>query len=239
MNRSNNRNADQSRPITIIRNFLQNPDASVLIETGRTKIICSATIDENVPPYRKGTGLGWVTAEYAMLPAATSQRNSREYKNGRVKGRTQEIQRMIGRSLRAIVDMEKLGERTILLDTDVIQADGGTRTTAINGAYVALYDAIRKLVAEKKITKNPIREHLAAVSVGVVGGEFLLDLDYSEDFAADVDLNVVMTESGKLVEVQGTAEKNPFSVEQLVALVGLAQKGIKSIIKQQKEVLNS
>lgn len=225
------------RPVKITRNFLKHPEGSVLIEVGDTKVVCTATVDESVPHHRKGSGLGWVTAEYAMLPRSTEQRTTRE-QNGRVRGRTHEIQRLIGRSLRAVVDFRGLGERSILIDTDVLQADGGTRTASISGAFVALYDAMAQLKKKKKIDKIPITEFLAAVSVGIVNADHLLDLDYAEDAKAEVDMNIVMVESGKLVEVQGTAEGNPFSREELTKLVDLSKIGIDRIIKKQKEALN-
>lgn len=236
MSRSYNRRDDQARPIKITRNYLKNPEGSVLIEIGDTKVICTATVEESVPNHRKNSGLGWVTAEYAMIPRATTQRTQREH-FGKVKGRTQEIQRLIGRSLRAVVDFKELGERTITLDADVIQADGGTRTASISGCFVAMYDAMLKLKKSGKINAIPVKDFLAAVSCGILNKNILLDLDYSEDSIADVDMNVVMTESGKLVEIQGTAEADPFSEEDLQALLSVAKKGIFEIIKKQKETL--
>ena len=233
--RSYNRRSDQERPIKFTRHFLKHPEGSVLVEFGETKVICNATVEESVPHHRKNTGLGWVTAEYAMLPRATNQRTKREI-NG-PKGRTHEIQRLIGRALRGVVDFKELGERSIYIDADVIQADGGTRTASISGAFVALYDALLKLKKEGKITTIPVKEFIAAISVGVVGGEKLLDLDYSEDSTADVDMNIVMTEKGKFIEVQGTAESEPFSHSELTGLISLAEKGINRIIAKQKEVL--
>jgi len=205
---------------------------------GDTKVICTASVEENVPPHRRNTGLGWVTAEYGMLPRSTNTRMQRESIKGKVQGRTQEIQRLIGRALRSVVDMEALGERTVVIDADVIQADGGTRTAAITGSFIALHDALSKLVAKEKIKKLPVREFLAAVSVGVIKGVPMLDLDYSEDSCADVDMNVVMTESGRFVEVQGTAEAHPFSRKQLDAMLKTAEKGIKKLIRLQKKVLS-
>jgi len=235
--RSDGRGASQLRPVTITRRYLKHPEGSCLIEMGQTKVICTASVQESVPHHKKNSGMGWITAEYAMLPRATTERSQREHYQGKTRGRTQEIQRLIGRSLRAVVDMRKLGERTIYIDTDVIQADGGTRTAAITGAYVALYDAIAGLRKNRKITEDPIKSALAAISVGIVDGEALLDLPYEEDFKAEVDMNVVMTEDGKIIEVQGTAEAEPFSKKQLDELLGLAEKGIKALIKKQKEVL--
>lgn len=237
MARSFNRRSNQLRPMKITRDYLKYPEGSVLIEFGDTKVICTATVDENVPPHRKNSGLGWVTAEYSMLPRATTQRTSRET-NGRVKGRTHEIQRLIGRSLRSVVDFRELGERQILIDTDVIQADGGTRTASISGAFVAMYDAMLKLKKSGKIKNIPVKSFLAAVSVGIINGEPCLDLDYSEDSAAEVDMNIVMTEDGRFVEIQGTAEQEPFAQEELMKLLELSKLGINQIIKAQKGVLN-
>lgn len=236
MKRVNNRRPEQIRFIKISRNYLKYPEGSVLIEMGDTKVVCSASVEEHVPHFKKNTGLGWVTAEYSMLPRATSRRTPRE-SHGRVRGRTQEIQRLIGRSLRSVVDFSLLGERTIVIDTDVIQADGGTRTASITGAFVALYDAIKKLQKEKIIEKNPIKEFLAAVSVGILEGKVYVDLDYNEDSQADVDMNVVMTESGKMVEVQGTAEGEAFTRKEMDLMMDKAELGIKALIKKQKEVL--
>ncbi|MDI6731032.1 MAG: ribonuclease PH [Candidatus Margulisbacteria bacterium] len=234
MKRKDGRTATQIRPVKLTRNYLQYPEGSVLIEMGNTKVICTACVSENVPPHKKNSGSGWVTAEYSMLPGATHERTNREQ---RTKGRTHEIQRLIGRSLRSIVELNKLGERTITIDADVIQADGGTRTAAITGSMIALQDAVKYLLKEGKIDRNPIRENIAAVSVGVVGGSACIDLAYDEDSQADVDMNVVMTESGKIVEVQGTAETEPFSKELLDAMLDMAQKGIHVLIKKQKETL--
>jgi ribonuclease PH len=236
LNRKEKRDSGEIRNTTIIRNYLKYPPGSVLISAGETKIICTATIEEKVPPHKKGTGSGWITAEYSLLPGSTQSRSARE--THKIKGRTQEIQRLIGRALRSVVDLRRLGERTILIDADVIQADGGTRTAAVTGSFVALYDAVRLLIRDKKIPRNPINEFLAAVSVGIVSGEQCLDLDYSEDFKAEVDMNIVATESGKLVEVQGTAEGSPFSPEDLEKMVKLSLKGIKQLIIIQKQVLD-
>ncbi len=234
MKRNDGRAPGSIRKVRLSRNYLKYPEGSVLIEMGNTKVICTASVVENVPPFKKGSGLGWVTAEYSMLPRATKERSSRDHRG---RGRTHEIQRLIGRSLRAVTNLEDLGERTIYLDADVIQADGGTRTAAITASWVALKDAIHYLKKQGKIKKDPVQEYLAAVSVGLVNGTHLLDLCYEEDFAADVDMNVVMTESGKFVEIQGTAESDPFSEEDLDQMLKLAKKGVKELIKMQKEVL--
>lgn len=230
MKRTDGRPVKALRPVKITRNYLKHPEGSVLIAMGETKVICTASVEEKVPHHQRGSGSGWVTAEYDMLPRATTERNNRN----RTRGRTFEIQRLIGRALRAVIDLKKLGERTITLDADVIQADGGTRTAAITGSWVALRDAVNKLMKEGKIDADPIKQHLAAVSVGIVEGQPLLDLDYSEDFKAEVDMNVVMTGDGKLVEVQGTAEGAPFSEAELTELLGLARKGIKELIAKQQ-----
>lgn len=235
MKREDGRSEKTIRPVKITRNYLKYPEGSVLIEMGNTKVICAASVAENVPPFRKGSGQGWVTAEYAMLPRATLARSGREH--GRPRGRTHEIQRLIGRSLRAVVDLDKLGERSIYIDSDVIQADGGTRTAAITGSFVALMDALKYLRKKGLVAKDPIREYLAAVSVGIIDGVVMVDMPYSEDLKAEVDMNVVMTESGKFVEVQGTAESQPFSREQLDRMLELAKEGILKLIKKQKEVL--
>lgn len=234
------RAADELRPLQIIPNFLPHADGSALICCGHTKVICTATIDENVPSFLKDTGRGWVTAEYGMLPASANGRMRREAVAGKQSGRTQEIQRLIGRSLRAVINMDKLGSRQILIDCDVIQADGGTRTASISGAFVALALAINKLLASGKIVENPIREAVAAISVGIVNGQILLDLDYPEDSGCEADINVVMTASEQLVEIQGTAEGAPFSVQQLNDLIKLAQQGVaKILIEQQKAIAQS
>ena len=231
------RAADALRPIKLTPHFLPHTDGSVLIECGHTKVICTATIDENVPPFLRGKGQGWVTAEYGMLPASTASRMRREATAGKQSGRTQEIQRLIGRSLRAVVDMEKLGERQILIDCDVIQADGGTRTTSITGAFVALSLAIQKLLQQGILSDNPLMDSVAAVSVGVVGGVPLLDLDYPEDSGCDSDVNMVMTGSGKIIEIQGTAEGAPFSFDELNTLMQLAAKGIAELSALQRQAL--
>jgi ribonuclease PH len=233
--RPSQRQADQLRPVRITRNYTCHAEGSVLIEFGQTKVLCTASVDESVPPFLKGKGQGWVTAEYGMLPRSTHSRMKREAASGKQSGRTQEIQRLIGRSLRAVVDLQKLGERQITLDCDVIQADGGTRTASITGAFVALTDAINKLIAEGKLTESPIREAVAAISVGVVDGVPVLDLDYPEDSACETDMNVVMTASGRFVEIQGTAEGEPFTRDEMNALLGLAEKGIADLIALQQK----
>lgn len=230
---------NEPRELSITSNFLTHADGSVLISCGQTKVICTATIDENVPAFLKNQGRGWVTAEYGMLPASANGRMRREAAAGKQSGRTQEIQRLIGRSLRAVVDMEKLGSRQILIDCDVIQADGGTRTASISGAFVALSLAVNQLLARGVISENPIREAVAAISVGILNGRLLLDLDYPEDSACDADINVVMTASQQLVEIQGTAEGATFSMQQLNELISLAQKGIEQILAAQQQALAS
>ena len=228
------RAADQLRPISITPHFLPHADGSVLIACGNTKVICTASIDESVPPFLRGKNQGWVTAEYGMLPASTASRMRREAAQGKQSGRTQEIQRLIGRSLRAAVDLSRLGERQILIDCDVIQADGGTRTASITGAYVALHLAIGKLLAAGKLAHSPIREAVAAVSLGIVGGVPLLDLDYPEDSGCDSDINLVMTASGNIIEIQGTAEGAAFSPAALTQLLALGQKGIAELLQHQQ-----
>ncbi|WP_277057667.1 ribonuclease PH [Trichlorobacter lovleyi] len=225
------------RPITMTRHFIKHPEGAVLVEFGDTRVICTASVEESVPPFLRGKSTGWVTAEYSMLPRATHTRSSREAAKGKQSGRTLEIQRLIGRSLRAVTDMIKLGERTIYLDCDVIQADGGTRTASITGAYVALVDAVSALLAQGKITGNPLKEAVAAVSVGIVDGQAVLDLDYQEDSSAEVDMNFVMTSSGRFVEVQGTAEAEPFTLEQMDAMRSLAMTGINQLFTYQQEAL--
>lgn len=233
------RPVNQIRPITIIPNFMPHAEGSVLIECGNTKVICTASVEENVPGFLRSQGLGWVTAEYGMLPRSTGSRMRREAAAGKQSGRTQEIQRLIGRSLRAVVDREKLGERQILIDCDVIAADGGTRTASITGAFVALQLAVNGLIKQGLITENPIIEAVAAVSVGVVNGVALLDLDYIEDSGCDSDVNVVMTQSGKIVEVQGTAEGATFSISELNELLQLAHSGINELLDHQQRALQS
>jgi ribonuclease PH len=225
------------RPVRITRGFTIHAEGSVLIEFGQTRVLCTASVEEKVPPHQRGSGQGWVTAEYGMLPRATHTRGDREAARGKQSGRTQEIQRLIGRSLRAVFDLSALGERTVVLDCDVIQADGGTRTAAITGAFVAAHDAVSQLVAQGKLTTFPLRGHVAAISVGLVQGTPLLDLEYVEDVACDTDMNVVMTEAGHFVEVQGTAEGAAFSRREMDQLLSLAEKGIAELIDLQKVAL--
>ena len=232
--RSLGRGADQLRPVRITRGYTIHAEGSVLIEFGATKVLCTASVEEKVPGHKKGSGEGWVTAEYGMLPRSTHTRSEREAARGKQSGRTQEIQRLIGRSMRCVFDLRLLGERTIHLDCDVLQADGGTRTAAITGAFVAAQDAVAKLLAQGKLGVSPIRDQVAAISVGIVQGTPLLDLEYTEDSACDTDMNVVMTGSGHFVEVQGTAEGAAFSRQQMDALLVLAQKGIGELIVLQK-----
>ena len=231
------RSAQQVRPVTLTRHYTKHAEGSVLVEFGETKVLCNATVEEGVPRFLKGQGQGWVTAEYGMLPRSTHSRMPREAAKGKQGGRTLEIQRLIARSLRAAVDLKALGEYTITLDCDVIQADGGTRTASITGACVALADALNALVAKGKLTKNPMKGMVAAISVGVVEGEARCDLEYVEDSAADTDMNVVMLEDGRMIEVQGTAEGEPFSHEELLALLALAKEGINELVAAQKAAL--
>jgi ribonuclease PH len=235
--RKDGRKPDELRKVHIERGFYSHAEGSVFIKMGLTWVIVACTVEEKTPPFLKGTGEGWITAEYAMLPRATPQRTLREAVVGRLSGRSQEIKRLIGRSLRAVVDLEKLGERTIIVDCDVIQADGGTRTASITGGFIALYDALKFLYEQGKIEEMPIKDYLAAVSVGLVGGMPLLDLCFEEDFEASVDMNVVMTGEGKLVEIQGTGEKSTFSREDLNKLLILAEKGIKELVEIQKSIV--
>ncbi len=235
--RSAGRLADALRPVSIERHYTCHAEGSVLVEFGQTKVLCTASVEERVPGFLKGKGQGWVTAEYGMLPRSTNTRTDREAARGKQSGRTQEIQRLIGRSLRAVVDLAALGERTVTLDCDVLQADGGTRCASITGAAVALHDALSGLVSKGVLTAHPMRELVAAVSVGIVAGMPVLDLDYSEDSACDTDMNVVMTASGGIIEVQGTAEGAPFSRAELDALLALAEQGIGDIVQAQKSAL--
>lgn len=240
MGRHDNRKPNELRSIQITPGYITHPEGSVLIEMGQTKVICNASIEDRVPPFMRGQGKGWITAEYAMLPRATEQRNIRESSKGKVSGRTMEIQRLIGRALRSVVDLSKIGERTIWIDCDVIQADGGTRTASITGAYVAMVIALHQLVENKGLAKLPVTDFLAAISVGVLpGGQEVLDLNYQEDSTADVDMNIVMTGKGEFVELQGTGEEATFSTEQLQAMLALGEQGINELISQQKEVLGS
>lgn len=235
--RLDGRGAESLRDVRITRNYTKHAEGSVLVEFGDTKVICTASVEESVPPFLRGKGSGWVTAEYSMLPRATHTRSSRESSRGKVGGRTHEIQRLIGRSLRAVTDLTLLGERSIFIDCDVIQADGGTRTASITGAYVALVDAVRCLEAKRAISAHPLKEAVAAVSVGMVGGEALLDLNYQEDSSAEVDMNYVMTSSDRFVEVQGTAETNPFTIAEMDAMRSLAMSGIRRLFAIQAEAL--
>ena len=237
--RSGQRAANQLRPVRITRGYTIHAEGSVLIEFGNTKVLCTASVEERVPPHKRGSGEGWVTAEYGMLPRATHTRSDREAARGKQNGRTQEIQRLIGRSLRAVFDLKLLGERTIQLDCDVIQADGGTRTAAITGAWVAAQDAVNTLIAAGKITQSPLREPVAAISVGIVQGVPLLDLNYAEDVDCDTDMNVVMTGAGHFVEVQGTAEGAAFTRTEMNQLLALAEKGIAELVHLQQQALAS
>lgn len=237
--RPDGRSPKKLRRIKITKNFLNTAEGSAFIEIGNTRVICTASIENKVPQFLKDQNKGWITAEYSMLPRATSTRTLRDAVTGRIGGRTHEIQRLIGRAMRSVTDLQALGEKTIWLDCDVIQADGGTRTASITGAFVALMEAVRYAQKNKIITKQPVKDYVAAVSVGIVDGIPLLDLSYAEDARAEVDMNVVMTGSGKFIEIQGTAETNPFDKKQLQELLTLAQSGIKKIIAQQKKVLES
>jgi len=235
MPRPDGRAPDQLRPVTLTRDFLLHPEGSVLVEFGATRVICTASVEDKVPPFLKGQGQGWVTAEYAMLPRSTNTRTPRETRGP--SGRSQEIQRLVGRALRAVIDRGKLGERTIWVDCDVIQADGGTRTAAITGAYVAFTIACRRLLKENRIKKSPIIAEVAAISVGIVDGTSLLDLKYDEDSRAEVDMNVVCTGDGRFIEVQGTAEGSPFSREQMDELLELGRRGIEQLVRAQRQAI--
>ena len=237
--RPSNRAPDQMRPITLTRNYTMHAEGSVLVEFGNTRVLCNASIDERVPGFLRGTGQGWVTAEYGMLPRSTTSRMGREAARGKQGGRTMEIQRLIGRSLRAVIDMEKLGELTITIDCDVIQADGGTRTASITGGFVALADAVQKLVADGTLKQNPLTGAVASVSVGIYKGTPILDLDYPEDSNAETDMNVVMTDGGQFIEVQGTAEGHPFSQDEMNQMLALAKKGIGELCELQTSTLAS
>ncbi|MDD2926931.1 ribonuclease PH [Rhodoferax sp.] len=232
--RSGGRASDAMRPVSLTRAYTIHAEGSVLVEFGHTKVLCTASVEEKVPGHKKGSGEGWVTAEYGMLPRATHSRSDREAARGKQSGRTQEIQRLIGRALRSVFDLKLLGERTLHLDCDVLQADGGTRTAAITGAFVAAQDAVNWLISQGKITTSPIRDHVAAISVGMVQGTPLLDLEYVEDSACDTDMNVVMTGAGHFVEVQGTAEGAAFTRAEMDALLALADKGIRELVQLQK-----
>ncbi|HXE81039.1 MAG TPA: ribonuclease PH [Vicinamibacterales bacterium] len=237
--RSDNRQPDQLRPTRITPNYLMHPEGSVLIEAGRTRVICTASVEDRVPPFLRNTGKGWITAEYGMLPRSTTTRTTREASSGKVGGRTQEIQRLIGRALRSVAKLEELGERTIWVDCDVIQADGGTRTASITGGFVALALALKKMKEQDLIRSIPLVDHVAATSVGIVGGVPMLDLAYDEDSKADVDMNVVQTGDGRLIEVQGTAEADPFGRDALNTMLDLAQHGIRQLVALQREVLGN
>lgn len=235
--RPSNRQPNEIRNVTIEANYIANADGSCLIKFGNTHVICTASIDENLPRFLKGKGKGWVTAEYGMLPASTNNRMNREAAQGKQGGRTVEIQRLIGRSLRSVVDFQALGERQIIIDCDVIQADGGTRTASITGGYVALYLACTKLLEKNKIRKNPIKDNLAAISCGIYNGTAVADLDYAEDSNAEVDANFVMTGDGSIIEIQGTAEQKPFSEDELLQMLGLAKNSIHQLVAIQRKVL--
>jgi ribonuclease PH len=237
--RSDNRSPDQMRPVNIIPNFINTAEGSVLIELGNTRVICTASVEETVPQFMRNRGKGWISSEYSMLPRATLTRTPREVNKGRPSGRTHEIQRLIGRALRAVTDLDRMGERTIWIDCDVIQADGGTRTASVTGAFVALGLALEKLVQAGTLTSVPFRDYLAAVSIGIVDGEILLDLAYEEDSRADVDMNFVMTAGRKLVEVQATAEHQVFDEEQLGKMSTLASQGVQTLIAKQQAVLGT
>jgi ribonuclease PH len=236
--RADGRRLDEVRPVKFTRGYISSVPGSVLIEVGKTRVICTASVEERVPIFLHGSGGGWVTAEYGMLPGSTGQRKPREGRTGRPDGRSVEIQRLIGRSMRAVVDLAKLGERTVWVDCDVIEADGGTRTAAITGGYVAMVDAIRWMLSEKMISEDPLRSWVAAVSVGIIDGRAAIDLCYEEDSRAEVDMNVVMTARGEFVEVQGTAEHKTFSAGDLTKMLGAARKGIVHLIQMQKRALS-
>ncbi|MFW6265021.1 MAG: ribonuclease PH [Bacillota bacterium] len=236
-NRKDGRSLDEIRETKISRNYTKYAEGSVLIETGDTKVLCNVSVEDNVPYFLRGQNTGWLTAEYSLLPRSTHSRSIREAARGKLSGRTREIQRLIGRALRAVIDLDKIGERTIWIDCDVIQADGGTRTASITGAYVALVDAVRHMIKHGSIKESPLTSYMAATSVGIVDGELMLDLCYAEDSEAQVDMNVVMTEDGRIIEIQGTAEKSPFTREEMNTFIDFAEKGIKDLIKIQKLAL--
>ncbi|MBL4637779.1 MAG: ribonuclease PH [Gammaproteobacteria bacterium] len=237
--RPSGRQPNELRNVTITRNYTKHAEGSVLVEFGDTKVLCTASVEERIPKFLRGSGEGWVTAEYGMLPRSTGSRMAREAARGKQSGRTMEIQRLIGRSLRAAIDLKALGERSITIDCDVIQADGGTRTASITGAFVALQDAINHLIKNKKIKKNPLYGQLAAISVGIYNGIPVLDLDYAEDSSAETDMNVVMNDAGAYIEIQGTAEGHAFRPEELTAMLGLAKEGIDNLLAKQREALAS
>jgi ribonuclease PH len=236
--RPSGRQMNELRQVTITRNYTKHAEGSVLIEMGDTKVLCTASVEERIPPFLRGKGEGWVTAEYGMLPRSTGSRMQREAARGKQSGRTQEIQRLIGRSLRASIDLKALGERSITIDCDVLQADGGTRTASITGAYVALQDAVNTLIEQKKIKKNPLLGQVAAISVGIYNGSPVLDLDYAEDSNAETDMNVVMNEAGAYIEVQGTAEGHAFQPDELTAMLAIASEGIADLVIKQREALD-
>ncbi|MEJ6952555.1 ribonuclease PH [Natronospora cellulosivora (SeqCode)] len=236
-NRIDSRSLDEIRETKITRNYTKYAEGSVLIETGETKVLCNVSVEDSVPYFLRGQNTGWLTAEYSLLPRSTHKRSIREAARGKISGRTREIQRLIGRSLRSVIDLDKIGERTIWVDCDVIQADGGTRTASITGAYVALYDAVSYMLKEGIVDETPLTSFMAATSVGIVDGDLMLDLCYAEDSEAQVDMNVVMTEDGKMIEVQGTAEKAPFTREEMNTFIDLAEKGIKDLVSIQKLAL--
>lgn len=237
--RADGRRNDELRKVKLTRNFITTAEGSVLLEIGNTRVICTASIEDRVPPFLRDQKKGWITAEYGMLPRATHVRTMRESSAGRVGGRTQEIQRLIGRAMRAVIDRELLGERTVWIDCDVIQADGGTRTASITGAYVAVHDALQHAMRTGIIEKNPMKDNLAAISVGIIDNEARLDLCYAEDSSAEVDMNVVMTGDGKIVEIQGTAESEPFSKDMLGNMLTMAEKGIAELVAMQRDILKS
>ncbi len=236
MIRANSRAFDEIRPLKITRDFISSAKGSALIEMGNTRVLCTASLEDRVPPFLRNSGTGWLTAEYSMLPMSTPQRNARESASGKIKGRTHEIQRLIGRSLRSVTDMRLLGERTVYIDCDVLQADGGTRTASITGGFIALVDALSRLKEDGAIEQFPVRDFISAISVGIKDGNVMLDLDYSEDSTADVDMNFVMTGSGGIVEVQGTAEDKPFNRDLLDRMLDLATVGISRLTEKQKEI---
>lgn len=237
MKRENNRLNDELRPVNITKNYIMHPDGSVLIEVGNTKVICTAIVEDKVPPFLKGTGKGWISSEYSMIPGSTKTRKSRDINKLKIDGRSQEIQRLIGRSLRSVVDLDSIGERTIWIDCDVIQADGGTRTASITGGFVAMAEAIYKLYKNKEIEKMPIKSFVSAVSVGMINKETIIDLNYEEDSGADVDMNIVMTDKGEFIEVQGTGEEATFTHNDLMNLISLATKGCQELNNIQRTVL--
>ncbi|MCC5796994.1 MAG: ribonuclease PH [Methylophaga sp.] len=237
--RPSGRQPDELRPVSITRHYTKHAEGSVLIEFGDTKVLCTASVEERIPPFLRGTGEGWVTAEYGMLPRSTGSRMQRESAKGKQGGRTMEIQRLIGRSLRAAIDLRALGERSITIDCDVIQADGGTRTASITGAYVALHDAVDYLIKTRKLKKNPLHGQVASVSVGIHNGTPVLDLDYAEDSSAETDMNVVMNDAGSYIEIQGTAEGHAFRADELQAMLALASTGVEQLIQKQREALAS